>query len=127
MNGSQVGRLSDPPKRARRSAQDKTKNDREQQQQQQTKLTEGLDGRNDQVASEDLAELGRASGPTGERLLQLADEDVAEGSRDDEAVERHLEGAGVDLGTREHVGIQGRIFGRFPDGDAGQVGAEHLL
>ena len=91
------------------------------------KLTEGLDGRNDQVAGEDLTELGRASGLTGERLLQLADEDVAEGSRDDEAVERHLEGARVDLGTREHVGMEGRIFGRFPDGDAGQVRAEHLL
>jgi hypothetical protein len=25
------------------------------------------------------------------------------------------------------VGIEGRIFSRFPDGDAGQVRAEHLL
>ena len=90
-------------------------------------LTKGLDGRDDQVAGEDLTELGRASGLTGERLLQLADEDVVEGSRDDEAVERHLEGARVDLGTREHLGTEGRIFGRFPDGDAGQVRAEDLL
>lgn len=94
---------------------------------QEAKLTEGLDGRNDQTVGDDLTELGRASGLAGERLLHLADEDVAEGSRDDEAVERHLEGAGVDLGTREDVGIEGRIFSRFPDGDAGQVRAEHLL
>ena len=94
---------------------------------QEAKLTKGLDGRNDQTVGDDLTELGCASGLAGERLLHLADEDVAEGSRDDEAVERHLEGAGVDLGAREDVGIEGRILSRFPDGDAGQVRAEHLL
>jgi len=91
------------------------------------KLTECLDGRNDQVAGEDLAELRGASGPTRESLLQLADEDVAERGRDDEAVQRHLYGPRIDLGTREHVGIEGRIFGGPPDGDAGQMGAKDLL
>jgi hypothetical protein len=91
------------------------------------KLTECLDGRNDQVAGEDLAELRGASGPTRESLLQLADEDVAERGRDDEAVQRHLYGTRIDLGTREHVGIEGRIFGGPPDGDAGQMGAKDLL
>ena len=52
---------------------------------------------------------------------------MAERSRDDEAVERHLEGARVDLGTRERVGVEGRIFGGLPDGDAGQMRAEYLL
>jgi hypothetical protein len=91
------------------------------------KLTEGLNGRNDQVAGDDLTDFRRASSPTGKRFLQVADEDVAEGSRDDKAVERHLESARVDFGTREHVGVEGRIFGGFSDGDTGKMRAEHLL
>ena len=75
----------------------------QQKRKRKKKLTEGLNGGDNQIASKDLAEPRGTSGLAGKSLLQLADEDVAERCRDEETVECDLYGLCVDLGTRERM------------------------
>lgn len=67
-----------------------------------------------QVANQDLEDLGLQAGAASEDLLQDSDEDVAEGRGDEHAVQRHLGDA-----RREVVAMLADIVG--------QVGGEEFL
>lgn len=67
-----------------------------------------------QVADQDLEDLGLKAGAAGEDLLQDSDEDVAEGRGDEHAVERHLGDA------------RGEVVAMLAD-IVGQVGGEEFL
>lgn len=62
-----------------------------------TALTGDLNGRSNQVTGENLQHFGLCARLSCERLLQPADKRVPEGRRDEEAVQRHLEGLGIYL------------------------------
>lgn len=84
-----------------------------------------LDGGDEQVADEDLQDLGLEAGAAGKDLLQDADEEVAERGADEHAVEEHLGDAGAEV-----VAVFADVVGD-PGGEelleAGEdAGGEHL-
>ena len=84
-----------------------------------------LDGGDEQVADEDLQNLGLETGAAGKDLLQDADEEMAQGGADEHAVEKHLGDARAEV-----VAVFADIVGD-PGGDellkAGEdTGGQHL-
>lgn len=85
-----------------------------------------LYGRNDQVVREDLAKLGSPGCLACKCLLELGNEDMAEGCRDEETVKGHFDGLDVDVGGGEGANEWGCIFGRAHR-DTREVAADDFL
>ena len=85
------------------------------------RLTCALNGRNQQIAREDLAHPRLGALLPRERALEEAHERVPEGRRDEEAVERHLGGLDVDFRVSERVEGARGVFGRALRGRLGDV------
>lgn len=67
------------------------------------RLTKDLYRCHDEVAGEQLSELGRATGLSGKGPLQQSEQVVTQGCRDEEAVDGHLHGLGVDFERGEKL------------------------